>query len=360
MFWGWAALGVAAIGMRQLDRLRFATRHADEAAPTSVPEVLARQRSRANNITPTLLLVGHWLEILAWWGFGAALGPAGLVFAALMVAVKFRHLQETSHFAAHGVLFRSLRVGDILTELAVHAPLGYVPVPTRRERHVRRHHPNATVPGVDPNLDDLVRAGIRPGASAAVFVAGVLFPLSPRGYADTLRGIFNNLREGGWWRALAFVSVPVAAYAIGGLPVLIAGYVVPRLFIYPQLAWMSLLVEHTWFEDVPDSGVGKVELEASRCIRLYRHRAVAELLARSLWLPYGDLYHFAHSAHPSVRWNYLRLVDELLGSPGRTAGHVVFGKDSVLARLRRVTAPRTEPLRPRVPVRSQISAQRMP
>jgi len=360
MLWGWIALGVVGIGIRQVDRIRFSARHGNKAVPTSVPEVLARQRSRANNVTPTLLLIGHWLEIVAWWGLGAALGPAGLIVAALMVAVKFRHLQETSHFAAHGVLFRSLRLGDNLTELAVHAPLGYVPVPTRRKRHVRRHHPNATVPGVDPNLDDLVRAGIRPGASTWAFVAGVLFPLTPRGLADTLSGIFNNLREGGWWRALVFVSLPVAAYAIGGLPVLISGYVVPRLFIYPQLAWMSLLVEHTWFENVPDSGASKVELEASRCIRLYRHRAIAELLARSLWLPYGDLYHFAHSAHPSVRWNYLRSVDEMLGSPGRTAGHVIFGRNSVLASLRRVTMPRTEPLRPRVPARSRISAQRMP
>jgi fatty acid desaturase len=359
----WIALGVAGIGLRQADRVRFARRRGDEARPTTVPAILERQRSHANNVTPALLLIGHWLEIAAWWGLGAALGPGFLVVAAVMVSVKFRHLQETSHFAAHGVLFRSLRTGDAVTELAAHAPLGFAPVPTRRERHVRRHHPNAAVPGVDPNLDELVRAGMRPGASTPAFIAGVLFPLTPRGFADTVRGVVGNLRAGGWWRAVLFAAVPAAAYVIGGLPVLVVGYAIPRLLIYPQLAWMSLLVEHTWFDDVPDeekSYVGKVETEAARCIRLYRARPFAELLTRSLWLPYGDLYHFAHSAHPSVRWNYLRLVDELLGSPGRTAGHVVFGRDSVLASLRRVTAPSSAPRRPRAPARSPISAQRMP
>jgi fatty acid desaturase len=365
LVWAWTALGVAGIGLRQVDRVRFARRRGDEARPTTVPAVLERQRSHANNVTPTLLLVGHWLEIAAWWGLGAALGPAFLVVAAVLVSVKFRHLQETSHFAAHGVLFRSLRTGDAVTDVAAHAPLGFAPVPTRRERHVRRHHPNAAVPGVDPNLDELVRAGIRPGASTPAFIAGVLFPLTPRGAADTMRGIAGNLRAGGWWRMFLFVAVPAAAYAVGDLPVLIAGYAIPRLLIYPQLAWMSLLVEHTWFDDVPNGddapdgknvAAQKVETEAARCIRLYRARPFAELLARSLWLPYGDLYHFAHSAHPSVRWNYLRLVDELLGSPGRTAGHVIFGKDSVLASLRRVTAPNNAPRRPRVPARSPISA----
>ena len=362
--WAWVALGVAGVGLRQADRLRFARRRG-EGAPTSVAAVLERQRSHANNITPALLLVGHWVEILAWWGLGATLGAAFLAVTAAMIAVKFRHLQETSHFAAHGVLFRSLRTGDTIAELTVHAPLGYVAVPTRRERHVRRHHPNAAVPGVDPNLDDLERAGIRPGASTWGFIAGVVFPLTPRGITDTVRGIGRNLHStAAVFRTGLFLIVPLAALAVGGIPVLLAGYAIPRLLIYPQLAWMSLLVEHTWFEPVPDGGdandVSRVDIEAARCIRLYRHRPVAEFFARCLWLPYGDLYHFAHSAHPSVRWNYLRRVDELLGSPGRTAGHVVFGRDAVLARLHRVTVRNTSPRRPRVPVRSRISAQRTP
>jgi fatty acid desaturase len=349
-------LGATGIGLRQIDRLWFAARRR-EGEPVSVAAILEYQRSRANNVTPTLLLAGHWLEILAWWGLGARLGPAFLVVTAVMTAVKFRHLQETSHFAAHGVLFQSLRTGDTVTDLAVHAPLGYLPTTARRERHVRRHHPNAAVPGADPNLDDLERAGIRPGASRWQFIAGVLYPLAPHGILDTLRGIVRDLRMGAAapWHTVIFAFAAGVAYEVGGLPVLLGGYLIPRLLIFPQLAWLSLLVEHTWFESLPDGDdLSRIDLEAGRCIRLYRHRALAELLARCLWLPYGDLYHFAHSAHPSVRWNYLRRVDESLGGPGRVTDHVVFGPQSVLSNLYRVTVRNIARQRPSEPAHSRI------
>lgn len=349
--WGWIALGAAGVGLRQMDRLWFARRRS-EAESTSVPAILERQRSRANDLTPALLLLGHWTEIVAWWGLGAVLDPAFLIVTALMTAVKFRHLQETSHYAAHGVPFRSLQTGDTVTDLLVHAPLGYAPVPVRRERHVRLHHPNANVPGADPNLDDLARAGIKPGASLQNFTAGVLFRLTPRGVVGTLEGIVRNLRTGAtapWRTVVAFPAAfaafatfaTFATFAIGGIPLLIAGYVIPRLFIFPQLAWISLLVEHTWFDPSPDGqDTSRIELEAARCIRLYRHRALAELAARCFWLPYGDLYHFAHSAHPSVRWNYLHQVDELLGCPGRVTDDVLLGRNSVVAALYRVSPER--------------------
>lgn len=354
-------LGAAGVGLRQLDRWRFRAARGSRSGLDSVPAILEAQRNRANDLTPTLLLAGHWLEIAAWWGLAAWSGSAGpnsvglrsvgLALAAVMTAVKFRHLQETSHFAAHGVLFRRLRVGDTITEFMVHAPLGYRPVAARRERHVRRHHPNAAVLGVDPNLGELAAAGLWPGATAAGFVRGVLFPLTAHGIAATVRDIVRNLggveqRAGqgigwrtawrGWWRVLIALLVPAAAFAIGGLPVLIAGYVLPRLLLYPQLAWMSLLVEHTWFEPA-ESGAGRSETEASRCVRVYRDRKVLELLARCLWLPYGDLYHYAHSVHPAVRWNYLPRLEALLGFPDRTAPRVLFGRDSVLGKLRAAT-----------------------
>jgi fatty acid desaturase len=356
-------LGVVGVGLRQLDRWHFRTARGRRTGLDSVPAILEAQRSRANDLTPTLLLAGHWLEVAAWWGLAAWSGSArlgsvgsgsvgsgsvvlrwaGLALAAVMTAVKFRHLQETSHFAAHGVLFRRLRVGDTITEIMVHAPLGYRPVAARRERHVRRHHPNAAVLGVDPNLGELAAAGLWPGATAAGFVRGVLFPVTAHGIAATVWDIVRNLGGGeqrigwrGWWRVLIALLVPAAAFAIGGLPVLIAGYVLPRLLLYPQLAWMSLLVEHTWFEPA-EPGVGRSETEASRCLRVYRDRKVLELLARYLWLPYGDLYHYAHSVHPAVRWNYLPRLEALLGFPNRTAPRVLFGRDSVLGKLRAAT-----------------------
>ncbi|HEV2639338.1 MAG TPA: fatty acid desaturase [Actinocrinis sp.] len=339
------ALGVAGVALRQVDRLHFRIPGRHQGAG-SVPEILARQRERANDLTPALLLLGHWMEIAAWWGPAARLGPAepaGLVLVAVMTAIKFRHLQEVSHFAAHGVLFRRLPIGDAITEFSVHAPLGFRPVAARRERHVRRHHPNAAVPDVDPNLDELLAAGLGPGTSEAGFVRAVLFPLTPRGIATTMRDMIANLGRDGWrgswwWRAPIAVLMPFAAFALGGLPVLIAGYVVPRLLLYPQLSWMSLLVEHTWFEPAA-SDAGRKETEADRCVRVYRNRRALETFARCTWLPYGDLYHYAHSVHPAARWNYLPRLEALLGFPERTAPRVFFGRDSVLGKLRAATRP---------------------
>lgn len=48
-----------------------------------------------------------------------------------------------------------------------------------------------------------------------------------------------------------FLLVPAALFELGGSWLLIVGYLVPRILLYPQLAWMSLLVEHNWFEPVP-------------------------------------------------------------------------------------------------------------
>lgn len=83
--------------------------------------------------------------------------------AAVGVAGQFRHLQEVSHFAVHGVLARTARANLLLAELFAHLPLGLGPGVLRRKRHVRDHHPHATETGVDLNLDELRRAGLQPG-----------------------------------------------------------------------------------------------------------------------------------------------------------------------------------------------------
>ncbi|WP_240360998.1 hypothetical protein [Streptomyces clavuligerus] len=88
-----------------------------------------------------------------------------------------------------------------------------------------------------------------------------------------------------------------AAYLAGGWTAVTLGVLVPRLLLYPQLAWISLLAEHTWFD--PDHRTGTpAQVEAGRCLRLYPRNRLLAALAAATCLPYGDLHHYAHSAHP--------------------------------------------------------------
>nr|BFD84174.1 hypothetical protein StreXyl84_35750 [Streptomyces sp. Xyl84] len=332
-----AGLLVIAVGivLRQADRWWFSPVRAARGrrGPDSLRAVMSLQRERLNNVTPVLLLLGHWLEFAGWCAVAVHGGAWGCAVAAVASAVKFRHLQEVSHFAVHGVLTRSGRLNTLLAETAVHVPLGFVPVPVRRRRHVREHHPNATVSGSDPNLVELHRAGLRTGAGMTRYALGTVHPLTPAGISGTVRSLADLWREPGAGRLRAAGPVAVtAALAAGfGWQAALFVFLLPRLLLYPQLAWMSLLVEHRWFD--PEQVIGPpVAVEAGRCLRLYPRNMLLALLARGTWLPYGDLYHFAHSAHPAVRWNYLPALERSLIGPGYRPQALVLGKSAVLRR----------------------------
>ncbi|MCZ4124984.1 fatty acid desaturase [Streptomyces sp. H39-S7] len=328
-YWGIIAAGII---MRQADRWHFSP-YRGRHRPNTLRAVMSLQRARLNNATPVLLLAGHWVELAGWCLIAAHAGPWGWAVAAAAGAVKFRHLQEVSHFAVHGVLTRSSRLGTVLSEAAVHVPLGFVPVPVRRQRHVREHHPNATLAGIDPNLGDLHTARLLPGVTRFRFAVALVFPLTPQGIAETVRGILANLRtsRAPVWRLAALVAVPALMGCAFGWPAAVFVYVVPRLLLYPQLAWMSLLVEHRWFDAEPVTGPPAV-VEAARCLRLYPRNHLLALIARGTWLPYGDLFHYAHSAHPAVRWNYLPTLDRALGTPHFTPTGLLLGPESVARR----------------------------
>ncbi|MER5887007.1 fatty acid desaturase [Streptomyces sp. NPDC001941] len=319
------SLITAGILLRQADRLHFA-RHTPHTAPAR--QLLALQRARANNLTPTLLLAGQWTQIAGLWLL-AAHHPALAVAAAFGVAVQLRHLQEASHHAVHGVLARTRTANHLLAEALAHLPLGLAPVAVRHQRHVRDHHPAATL-ATDPNLTDLHQAGLRPGVSRIRFALALLHPLTPAGAAATLTGLARDLRAHPA-RQAALLTVPAAAYLTAGWTGLFAGWLLPRLLLYPLLAWLSLIVEHTWFD--PEHRTGpQPHVEAGRCLRLYpRNRALAALAAAT-WLPYGDLHHYAHSAHPGLRWNYLPALERHLPPPHFTPHGLALGAHTVTAR----------------------------
>uniref|UniRef100_A0AAU2A7Z6 Dihydrouridine synthase n=1 Tax=Streptomyces sp. NBC_00093 TaxID=2975649 RepID=A0AAU2A7Z6_9ACTN len=325
------ALLLTGAALRQIDRLHFARArpHTGSAA-----ELITLQRTRANNLAPVLLLIGQWVQITGWWLL-AAQSPLGAVICALAVAVHYRHLQEISHFAVHGVLARGRRANLLLAEIFAHHPLVLAPAVVRRDKHVRDHHPNATLDN-DPNLAELRVAGLRPGVSRTRFAQALVFPLTASGVRATAGEISSNLSQhtGRWPRLAAALLIPAAAYAVGGWPALLAGALLPRLLLYPQLAWLSLINEHTWFD--PDTRTGAPAwVEAGRCLRLYPANRLLTALAALTWLPYGDLHHYAHSTHPAIRWNYLPALERHLASPHFTPGALLIGPDSVLQRHRR-------------------------
>jgi hypothetical protein len=320
------AVITSGIALRQIDRAWFA-RNRPRAAVVAC--LIALQRTRANNWTPVLLLAGQWLQIIGWWML-ADHGPLAAAAAAVGVAVHFRHLQEISHFAIHGVLARTPRANLLYAEAFAHHPLGLVPATVRRKLHVRDHHPNATTAGVDPNLAELHQAGLRPGATRLQFAAALVHPLTPRGIRTTAAGIAANLRHAPS-RAAALGAVLATAYLTGGWPVLVCAVVIPRLLLYPQLAWLSLINEHTWFD--PEARTGDPAwVEAGRCLRLYPHSHTLAHLAAATWLPYGDLHHYAHSAHPAVRWNYLPALEHHLHAPHFMPASLLLGRGSVARR----------------------------
>ncbi|MFE7302699.1 hypothetical protein [Streptomyces sp. NPDC057579] len=98
----------------------------------------------------------------------------------------------------------------------------------------------------------------------------------------------------------------------------------PRLLLYPQLAWMSLVVEHSWCDAEHRTSSGSQPLPAP----LPRNRALAHLTAVA-WLPCGDLHHYAH---PSVRWNYLPALERHLTATHFTRDSLLLGPDSVTSR----------------------------
>jgi fatty acid desaturase len=150
-------------------------------------------------------------------------------------------------------------------------------------------------------------------------------------------------------RAAGPVAVTTLMATAFGWQAAVFVFVLPRLLLYPQLAWMSLLVEHRWFDPEPVTGP-PVAVEAGRCLRLYPRNVLLALVARGTWLPYGDLYHFAHSAHPAVRWNYLPALERSLAGPGYRPNALLLGESAVLRRhLRALSGPEvlTTPTIPR-------------
>lgn len=324
------------MGLRQIDRLWYAagtattTRGGQRAADVAA-QLRRHQRRRANNVTPVLVMAGHWVEIAGWWALLPRLGWLGAAMLTLVISLKFRHLQELTHYAVHGALAKSRRLGDLLAEVFYQAPLAMVALPVRRRNHVVLHHPNAARAGLDPNAAEIAAAGITEGCGRRRFLLGAIWPVTPAGLLVTLRARKAGVLSGPL-RLVAPFALMLLAFQVSGSAALIWGVVVPLLVVYPQLAWLAMLIEHRWFAP-QEQRPTRIANEAQRCLRLYQRRPILTAIARLTWLPYGDVFHFAHSAFPNLRWNYLAAVDRL--AAGAIAGYpsMLLGRHSAMNSL---------------------------
>jgi fatty acid desaturase len=327
------------IMIRQVDRWWFSDlrtgwfKFSAAGRAPSIHLLLAKQRERRNDVTPSLLMAGHWVEIVGYWMVCSRPGVVPALIATSALAVKCRHLQEVSHFGVHTALCKSRRLGDLLTEVVAQAPLALATVAERRESHVRRHHPNATVPGMDPNLAELMHAGLYPGCTTKQFALAIGYPCSLRGFAATCRAIWINIftKMHAWWRLPLVAGLCTTSFLLGG-PIGLLAFAAARLLVYPFLAWLSLLVEHCWFASALERGRPR-DIESRRCIRVYSDRPLLQAIVRATWLPYGDMFHFAHSVYPTLRWNYLAAVERIIGFPDFTPARIFVGRSSVIGSL---------------------------
>jgi len=328
---------VALIAIRQIDRLwhspfRRAGFYFSRPSLFLLTDLKKLQRQRLNNITPVVLAASHWAEILLWCLLASFVPTYFSLLISVTVALKFRHLQEMSHFALHRCLAKSRRIGDLIGEFAFQAPLVKPNIKIRRQDHVIRHHPNATEVGVDPNVSSLYQAGIMPECTFRQFVIGLLKPLTLSGITTAV--FSGTVGSSSRWRLVVPLALVLAVFWVAGTRGVVYGLILPRIIFYPVMSWMALLVEHRWFTPYKHKpGDSRAAVEAGRCIRLYGRRPLLEFAARVTWLPYGELFHYAHSVHQSLRWDYLAEVEKILGRPKSCFASAFLGKNSAIRAL---------------------------
>jgi fatty acid desaturase len=285
-----------------------------------------------------------WLEIaaaiLAFKASGYSL-LFGIVLV-LVAAGRMRALQEIGHNALHAALCPSKLLQWFLANVFFQFPMLKRDMDSRFINHVREHHPNADVPGKDPNLTRVIRAGMVPGITSLQFVMALFYPISPKGLVTNARG---NIRDAigenssvaiGALRAAVTLTVIGFYLVLGGWQALLVGYVLPVFAVYPLFAWWSLLSKHRW-HTAYDPALDKRAHD-------YEHGRATDFpglvgaLQRYLIFPMSDAYHLAHHIYPFVRSEYLPVVDRQLKiqEPRYTryvSSGMLFGKNGQPAAL---------------------------
>jgi fatty acid desaturase len=223
----------------------------------------------------------------------------------LYVSCRLRALQELSHFAVHGVLCPSFKLGHLLANIFYQYPLGLPTASARYQSHVFNHHPNPNIPNKDPNLQDYINIGFAPGITVKRFWLSVLHPFSVKGIADRLQTYFNVWKDDRIPRIIVIATIILPLIIFGLWGELICLYLIPCIIIHPFLAWISQLVEHRWFYRIKASSGLEIQYAYGKVIEF---PGLFGRIIKHNFFPFGDAYHLVHSLYPTIRWNYLRAV----------------------------------------------------
>lgn len=260
------------------------------------------------------VLVAAWLQ--------HPLGWAGL---SIWVGGRMRALQEIGHNAVHRALcdeqgFEPKRgiarypfqwwLSDVFYQFFVFKG----DMASRDVIHRQRHHRNPNHPERDPNRARVSEGGMVAPLTVPQFYARLLYPLSPAGLRNTVvtlwRGSRANRNQAAVFARIGSVAgAGVLLHAAGGWAGVVFGWLVPLLTTYPVFAWIALLSKHRWFVEEFATNPRDQEYIAGRPTD---YTGLLGLLVRLFISPMSDAYHLAHSLYPTVRWNYLPVIDRYL------------------------------------------------
>lgn len=275
--------------------------HSNTLAATRVDGVLTPEKLGAYscpNILGIIPYLAHWCLIIgSSFLYSVSLSVPLNVLALVSMGVQMRALQEISHFSVHRSLCASSWFGDVLANVFFQCPMLLEDVSDRRNRHFS-HHQHANTDS-DPNMSKFREIGMNPPLSKRQCIYFLFFPLTPGGVRHTLLDIYRSAerRNSGQRAGLCIVLSGYAAVflSLGIMEEFFALFVVARVFVYPWLSWISLLVEHRWF--VNKAGGGGAKERECHNGRPTVYRGVTGEFIRVVFFPYGDSYHLAHSLY---------------------------------------------------------------
>lgn len=280
-------------------------------------------------------VAGAWLDNALSFVHFAAVGAAmttvlleafdlvcGIAIAGV-IAFNVRCLNELTHMYVHRFRSTRRRLGGMRQFVLsfVTIVLRGESVQNRFRTHCVEHHPNATELQ-DPTARTVVECASSSRSAGELFLR-LWFSEAISVLVQPMSTSFSRSSRGSGALCVSVrVCVAGLVWMYAGWAGLLAAVVFPFLVLAPAGMALSVSVEHNWAgRTLPamaytEFAKRRLRTETVRGFRLRVPRLLDRVLSVTL-LPYGDLYHFAHSCRSDLDWAALRSVDEdLRGTVG--------------------------------------------